>query len=79
MAKIYSLKTVEKARKKAAKPEPLARQWICRRCEHDIGVGTSEVIQTRIAPLVKGVKLVGGSKQWICRACNQRGITTLAP
>lgn len=79
MAKIYTMPVVERARKKAGKPEPVPYQWLCKRCKHDTGVETSEVIQVRIAPRVKGVRLIGGNKMWICRHCNQRGITTQAP
>lgn len=79
MADIISLPVVERARKKAGKPEPVPYQWLCKRCEHDIGVATSTTLVITISPRVKGLKLTGGTKQAVCAYCWQRGIRTLAP
>ena len=76
MADIVPLRRVEKARKKAGKPEPKAHKWECRRCEHDVGVATIEIVQMRIGPWIKGMKIVGGTKRWVCAHCWRRGIVT---
>ena len=76
MAQIIKLPAVDEARKKAAKPEPIPYQWTCWRCKHDTKIPTSEIMQTRIAPKIKGVKIVGGTKRWVCVPCKMRGITT---
>lgn len=62
-----------------AKPEELPRQWVCNVCQAEIGVATSEIITLTIAPLVKGTKLVGGSKQKYCSYCYIRGRRTPVP
>ncbi len=76
-AKIYTLPVVQKARAKAAKPPPVPYQWLCKRCEHDIGIATSMVIQMRLSPRIKGLRMEGGTKQWICGYCWQRNVTTI--
>lgn len=66
----------EAAQQRAKKPDPIPHQWVCRRCKHDIGVETSTILTLTIAPVIKGTKVVGGSKQKVCAHCWQRGITT---
>ena len=74
--KVVPFPEFKKAQAKAAKPEPVARQWTCKRCKHDIGVATSEIIQIRLSPHIKGLKVVGGIKRWVCSPCLIRGIQT---
>lgn len=76
MATIHSLP--HRPKKRPAR-EYAEVQWLCRRCEHDIGVATSELIETITAPMVKRGKIIGGQKRYICRHCHERGLTTVAP
>lgn len=76
MAKVIRLPVVEKARKKAGKPEPIPYQWTCRRCKADIGVETSLILTMTAAPRIKGLKVVGGSKIKVCAYCWKRGVHT---
>jgi hypothetical protein len=81
MADIHSFPHLPKrpAKKRAERPAAVARQWVCRVCEHDIGLATSELIETITAPVVKAGKIIGGQRRYICRHCNERGLTTVAP
>lgn len=76
MAKVYKLPTLQKARKKANRPEPEPRHWECSRCKHDIGVATSTSIKVRLSPVIKGLKVTGGYLREVCAHCWTRGITT---
>lgn len=76
MAKIFKLPFVQKAREKAGKPEPIPRQWLCKRCKNDIRVETSMIITLTSAPRIKGLRVEGGTKMKVCAYCWQRGILT---
>lgn len=80
MAEVHSFPfTPKPGKKRAAKAAAVPLQWVCRVCEHDIGVATSELIETITSPIVKGGKIVDGHRRYICRHCHQRGLTTVAP
>lgn len=54
-----------------------AEQVTCWRCEHDMGVASSAVIQVILAPLRgPGGKKQGGTKSWVCAHCLARGHVT---
>ena len=76
MGKIVRFPAVQKAREKKGKPEPTPYQWTCKICEHDIGVATSIITTLTIAPMIKGLKVVGGTKIKVCAKCWQRGVKT---
>lgn len=76
MGKVVRLPTVQRARAKAGKPEPASRQWTCKRCENDIKVASSTIMTLTIAPVVKGIKVIGGTKVKVCAYCWMRGIRT---
>lgn len=52
-------------------------QIVCRTCEADIGVATSEFIATRLAPMIdrKG-EVTEGTPSLICAHCLARGKVT---
>lgn len=75
MADIHSIpyKAKPRAKKQSA-------QWVCRRCQNDIGVATSTVLVLKVAPRVSPEgRIVGGTKETVCAYCWQRGVRTLAP
>lgn len=62
---------------KAGRLYPVGKtQWVCRVCEHDIGVATSEVIETVTAPKIDARGKVSGTRRFICLHCHRRGKTT---
>lgn len=56
----------------------LLENWLCRICEHDIGVATSLAVQTVQGPMIRGNKLMisKGVKVWVCAYCLMRGKQT---
>ena len=51
-------------------------QWVCRTCEAEIGVASSEVIKLTIAPRIKAGKLIDGTEVYVCAQCHLRGTLT---
>lgn len=76
MAKVVKHPALKAAEAKAKREAEVARQWICKRCKHDTGVETSVGIQLSLAPRIKGLRVVGGTKKWVCAHCWRRGIIT---
>jgi hypothetical protein len=76
MAKVIQHPAFTKAKAKAKRDAEPLRQWTCRVCEHDIGVATSEIMETIIAPMMKGARIIGGTKRKVCAPCHRRGKAT---
>ena len=52
-------------------------QWLCRICEHELGVATSALIKVKLSPMTEGLgKIRGGTDAWVCAHCLSRGKVT---
>lgn len=52
-------------------------QWVCRTCEDETGVASSEVIRLTLCPRInKAGKVIDGTEVYVCGQCYRRGTLT---